>query len=81
MVKIKINKDKCKGCRLCIIHCPQKNLILSKEVNQLGVLYVECKDESRCTGCGFCYLMCPESAIQIISQDEKKTKNKKKNTD
>lgn len=77
-VKINIDREKCKGCGLCIMHCPKKILVFSKKTNKFGTLYVEYIDESSCAGCGFCYLMCPEAAIEILEEDGKEsTKNNK----
>jgi 2-oxoglutarate ferredoxin oxidoreductase subunit delta len=78
MVKINIDKEKCKGCGLCLIYCPKKNLELSRDFNSQGVLYVKCKSEAVCTGCGFCYLICPEAAIKITVSNEDRKKTKKK---
>jgi 2-oxoglutarate ferredoxin oxidoreductase subunit delta len=67
-VLVKINSQVCKGCKLCIINCPKKNLKLSEKINKLGYKYCEVVDEKNCTGCGRCYLMCPEYCIEIIKE-------------
>jgi 2-oxoglutarate ferredoxin oxidoreductase subunit delta len=68
MFQVKIEKDKCKSCSLCILYCPTKNLTVSKDLNKRGVNYVEIKEENKCIGCGFCFLMCPDGCIEIIEQ-------------
>jgi len=80
MFKVIIDREKCKGCSLCIKYCPLKNLELSKNTNKQGLLYAEVKDVNKCSGCGFCYLVCPETAIIIeeYSDAEKKRKAPKK---
>ena len=74
-VKIVIDKEKCKGCLLCIGVCPQKNLIVSKEVNAKGYQYVKLEDPDICTGCGLCYIMCPDCSIEIEKEEEKEKKS------
>lgn len=63
--KIKIDKEKCKGCMLCIDVCPQKVLEASKGVNKRGQQYAVVKLPEKCTGCGLCYIMCPDCGIKI----------------
>ena len=63
--KLKIDKERCKGCMLCIEACPQKILKISDEVNKKGMRYVLLADASKCTGCGMCVIMCPDCAIEI----------------
>ena len=67
-IVISINKEKCKGCQLCILFCPSKNLVLSEDLNKKGIKYAKVKDVSFCTGCGFCFLVCPECCIEIYEK-------------
>lgn len=66
---LKIDKEHCKGCELCVVYCPQKILELSSMVNKLGYRYVEVKDMTKCSGCGSCYLMCPDYLIEIYLEE------------
>ena len=62
-----INRERCKGCTLCIGVCPEKILAMSRDgLNRQGVPYAECYDESRCTACMSCAIICPDAAIRII---------------
>lgn len=61
----KINSDRCKGCGLCIAHCPQNILEMSQGFNVQGVTFPVLNDNDSCTACTFCATMCPESAIEI----------------
>ena len=63
---VKIKKERCKGCDLCIHVCPQNILERSKGVSKKGLHYVVLTDASKCTGCGMCVLMCPDSAIEVV---------------
>ena len=38
---IEVNTERCKGCGLCIIACPQKVIALANKVNLHGYPYVE----------------------------------------
>lgn len=62
-----IDRERCKGCTLCVAACPEKILAMSRSsFNRLGVPFAECFDESRCTACMSCAIMCPDMAIRII---------------
>jgi 2-oxoglutarate ferredoxin oxidoreductase subunit delta len=65
MSKVKINKIRCKGCSLCVVCCPKKNLKLEDKLNEAGIFTAVVVDENNCTGCGFCFIMCPDVAIEI----------------
>ncbi len=77
MIRVKIDSQKCKGCKLCIYYCPKKLIKESKKLNKKGIYAVEfdnSKDE--CLGCKQCAIMCPEGAIEII--DDEREKNEKR---
>ena len=63
--KIKINKNKCKGCEYCIIYCPKKCIELSHAINVRGVRYAVFVDPIECTGCGICARVCPDVCIEV----------------
>jgi 2-oxoglutarate ferredoxin oxidoreductase subunit delta len=66
MPKIKIEKDKCKGCMLCIVACPKKFVVTDKKLNKRGVHYVTLNDkDGKCTGCAMCAVMCPDCCIEV----------------
>jgi 2-oxoglutarate ferredoxin oxidoreductase subunit delta len=68
MAKIKINKERCKGCGLCIIFCPLGQIKSEKQLNKMGykpaVFCVEL--DKQCTGCSSCAIICPEAAIEVF---------------
>ena len=37
MPKITIDKEKCKGCGLCVLACPKKLIVMSDEFNKKGI--------------------------------------------
>ena len=60
-----IDKERCKGCGLCIANCPKDILVKTTELNDQGAYFTVCTDESLCIACGACAVMCPEAAIEI----------------
>jgi 2-oxoglutarate ferredoxin oxidoreductase subunit delta len=68
--KIVIDRERCKGCSLCMPVCPQKVIITSSKLNQKGYSPAEFKEnlaegEKGCTGCAMCATVCPEVAIEV----------------
>lgn len=76
MAKVKgdiiVDIEKCKGCELCIVACPQDALALSQKINKKGYRYMV-KIEDKCTGCENCALVCPEGIIRVYRKVGKKT--------
>jgi len=66
MPRIEIDIDRCKGCGLCTIACPNKLIVLSEEVNLLGYTPANIIDQERCNGCKLCAEMCPDVAITVF---------------
>jgi 2-oxoglutarate ferredoxin oxidoreductase subunit delta len=64
MAKIKIDKDRCKGCYLCIVNCPNALIRISARMNERGVKPAEFKG-GKCTGCTLCAMICPDGAIKV----------------
>jgi 2-oxoglutarate ferredoxin oxidoreductase subunit delta len=69
MAKIKgavvVNKERCKGCNLCVVACPSDVLELAKEVNSKGYNYACMKNPGECIGCANCGYVCPDGCITI----------------
>ena len=66
MGKITIDKERCKGCGLCVLNCPKKILVISEtESNRNGYFVVKMTDETACIGCANCGVMCPDSVITV----------------
>jgi len=70
--EIKIDEEKCKGCKICVNFCPNGAIGISEKINKKGVYPVQIKDKGKCTGCGICFLVCPDVAIEIYNEPRKK---------
>lgn len=64
-MKVKINRERCKECGLCIHHCPRKAISKSNTLNVNGYYPVKIDDEN-CIGCGVCYITCPDGVFHIL---------------
>lgn len=65
MVKFKIDKERCKGCGLCVHVCPKHLLKLADEVTAKGYHICTMADVGSCVACASCAIMCPDSCIEI----------------
>ena len=65
MPSIKVERERCKGCELCTIYCPQKIIGMSKEINTKGYFFAQVSDPGRCIGCLVCAVTCPDVAITV----------------
>ena len=70
MSKIKgaivVNTERCKGCQLCIVACPQDVIGLAqKKVNVHGYPYAEPIAPDKCVGCSSCAIVCPDGCITV----------------
>lgn len=62
---IKIDIERCKGCRYCVLSCPKGLLKISDKFNIRGYHYAYIVDEESCNSCGFCFTICPDVAVEI----------------
>jgi len=75
--RLKINRNICTGCNVCVVSCPinfdqLKTKSFLSEVNAVilvknGIAYDVFKEERQinCDGCGVCIKNCPQSAIHL----------------
>lgn len=57
-VKISIVVNYCKGCEICVAFCPEKVLVMNRELAQVA-------DISKCTKCNICEYLCPDFSISV----------------
>lgn len=65
MPKITIDKDKCKGCLLCIGFCPKGLIVIDEKLNSKGVKPAQFKKDAECLGCAMCAIICPDCCIEV----------------
>jgi 2-oxoglutarate ferredoxin oxidoreductase subunit beta len=65
MATVFVEKDRCKGCGLCLAACPSHVLAMSHEINARGYFYPLAEHPDDCSGCRYCALVCPDMAIQV----------------
>lgn len=66
---VDIAVETCKGCNLCVIHCPTKCLALDiSDTNSYGLYYAILIDEEKCIACQNCAVVCPDAAIKVFKK-------------
>jgi len=65
MAKIVINREKCKGCLLCMVFCPKGLIQPDKKLNRHGINPVQFQDNGECLGCAMCAAICPDCCIEV----------------
>ncbi len=67
---IVVDREKCKGCGVCIVNCPAQVIALTKEVNSKGYPMAYMAKPEACTGCTNCATVCPDSVITVYRVKE-----------
>ena len=69
---ITIDRERCKGCYLCIEVCPNKLIFISDRLNQQGYYPAEAKENEKdgkgCKACMMCSTICPDVAIEVYRE-------------
>ena len=65
-----VNKEWCKGCRICIDFCPVNVLKESDDINTRCIHYPVLKNNVDCIYCRLCELHCPDLAIFLLSEKD-----------
>jgi len=82
--KIEIDRERCKGCGLCILVCPKHRIEISDTLNATGYYPAKSQEENvpddqrECTGCSLCAIMCPDVAIEVYREGKEEGSSKGK---
>jgi 2-oxoglutarate ferredoxin oxidoreductase subunit delta len=60
-----VDSERCKGCELCVVACPQDVLGMSPKVNTKGYHFSEMLTGDNCIGCMACGMVCPDAVISV----------------
>ena len=72
-----IDSEKCIGCMLCYLYCPDSSILLEKD-EKFGFKAVGI-DLDHCKGCGICASVCPVKIIKMRRETEFKNEKKVEN--
>ncbi|HSW10687.1 MAG TPA: 4Fe-4S binding protein [Bacillota bacterium] len=61
----KVELSRCTGCKLCILACPDPNVICFLADDKKVKI-----DVTRCKGCGLCVAACPKAALVLEALTE-----------
>ncbi len=62
-----IDQERCKGCGLCILVCPQHVISLNESFFNAKGFHpaILNEDAASCTGCSVCAVICPDVSISV----------------
>jgi 2-oxoglutarate ferredoxin oxidoreductase subunit delta len=63
-----IDRERCKGCLLCVRACPVKVLAADDTPNSWGYYPSHPIAPEKCIACGNCYQVCPDVAITVYRE-------------
>ena len=69
MAKVKgaivVDKERCKGCEVCVGACPSQVIAMDPGVNGKGYHFAYMEKPDDCTGCVNCAIVCPDGVISV----------------
>jgi len=67
--RVLIDRERCKGCGLCVDACERKVLRMSHRLNATGYHYAETARPEDCSGCRRCVDICPECGMEVRKEE------------
>jgi len=75
--RIEIDRERCKGCGLCVAVCPKQQIEIAQDLNAKGYYPARFQEEQvcdpdqrKCTGCALCAITCPDVAIEVYRESK-----------
>jgi 2-oxoglutarate ferredoxin oxidoreductase subunit delta len=66
---VEVDRERCKGCELCVGVCPKHVLELDLSVvNGIGHHPVMLTDPAPCTSCALCARICPDAVFTVYAR-------------
>ncbi|MCY3413505.1 MAG: ferredoxin family protein [Candidatus Heimdallarchaeota archaeon] len=66
-----VDRNRCKGCKICVSICPFDAIFMSNEKSHRGNFYPI--ENGACKACKKCLYACPDFALSIHMLEEVKT--------
>lgn len=70
-----IHVERCKGCGICTVFCPDRVLAVGEELNAYGYRFVEMTGAGTCRGCLRCCMMCPDVVFTFDPEETEPCKS------
>ncbi len=67
---VQIDRERCKGCVLCVDICPKKVLVMSKALNSKGLHFATVAHQEKCIACLQCATICPDAAVEVEKETD-----------
>ena len=66
MPKVEFDRERCKGCELCVPVCPKDIVLMDDVINKKGYRVATVREMDKCIGCAMCARMCPDTVIKVF---------------
>ena len=66
MPKVEFDRERRKGCELCVPVCPKNIVLMDDVINQKGYRVATVREMDKCIGCAMCAIMCPDTVIKVF---------------